>query len=159
MFLGFEKLASQSRFLLSVLGCVPIVLEEYFAPLLILTLRLWMLKVVFCAGVSRLSSLFGLFLLFLYEYSLPLLGSVLLTVLYISSNSFILALLIGLGFLSRIASFQILIVTTAVYLFYAYFVDYYPFFIIGSILILFGSGFLFVEPLCEEEKLVSPSLD
>ncbi|WP_051579564.1 DoxX family protein [Neorickettsia helminthoeca] len=136
--------------LVNILKCCLIVLEEYFVPLLILTVRLWMAKVLIDSGLSKVLGWSSTSLLFLYEYRLPLFGSVFWAVLS-TATDFVSALLIGLGFLTRLASFQMLVVTTIVYLTYNQFTEYYPWFIALSILVLFGSGFFSVDSMRKSE--------
>ncbi|KYH12502.1 hypothetical protein AS219_01670 [Neorickettsia sp. 179522] len=131
---------SKTRFFFSILRCVPVVLEEYFVPLLVLTIRLWMVGVFFYCSLSGLSSLLSRFLLALCEYKFSLLGSVLWAVLCTASD-FVSALLVGLGLLSRVASFHMLVATTIVYLSYSCLSEYFHLLVAGSVLALFGSSF------------------
>ncbi|WP_274377736.1 DoxX family membrane protein [Neorickettsia risticii] len=119
---------------------MPVVLEEYFVPLLVLTVRLWMVGVFLYCGLSRLSTLLSCSLLSLCEYKFSLLGSVLLAVLCTASDV-VSALLVSLGLLSRVASFQMLVATTIVYLSHSCLSGYFHWLVAGSVLALFGFSF------------------
>ncbi|WP_227028976.1 DoxX family membrane protein [Neorickettsia sennetsu] len=130
---------------------MPIVLEEYFVPLLVLTVRLWMAGAFVYYGLSRLSGFLYCLLFSLCEYRFSLLGSVLWAVLCTASDV-VSALLVSLGLLSRVASFQMLVATTIVYLSHSCLSGYFHWLVAGSVLALFGFSFS-QSALPSEEKI------
>lgn len=128
----------------SIANVVIMILEEYFIPLLILTIRIWIAKIFIYAGISKLLNWSGTITMFKYEYNFPLLNHVLWA--YISTaTDFISPALIVVGMLTRLAAFPMLIMTAVIQLIYLQVAEHYYWVMLLGILILFGPSKISID--------------
>lgn len=130
--------------IISIIKGLIMILEEYFLPLLILTIRLWMSRIFWNAGVSQVSGWSTTLALFQYEYQVPYLSSALAAYLT-TSTDLISPIFLSIGLFTRLAAFPMLIMTGVVHLTYLQLTESYYWAMLLSTLILFGPGKISID--------------
>jgi putative oxidoreductase len=128
----------------SIANALIMILEEYFLPLLILTIRIWIARIFIYSGISKILNWSSTITLFKYEYQFPYLNHVLWA--YISTATELISpILITIGLFTRLAAFPMLIMTAVIQLTYLQVSEHYYWVMLLGILILFGPSKISVD--------------
>jgi putative oxidoreductase len=114
-------------------------LEKYTAPILLLTIRLWMANIFFKSGLVKISNIDSTINLFEYEYALPIISPVIAAY---SSIVFELgcATLLAFGLASRLMALPLIgMALTIQFLVFQNTEHFYWIFLLSTILV-FGGG-------------------
>lgn len=129
-----------------------IVLETYFLPMLILTIRIWMAKAFLSIGVTKLLGWQSTTLLFKYEYQFPVFGYIFWAV-FSTATEIISPILIIIGLFTRIASFPMLVLTAVIEFTYIQVTEHYYWAMLIGTLILFGPSTISVDHFIRKRHL------
>ena len=130
--------------LVNVFKGLVMILEEYFLPLLILTIRLWMARIFLHAGLAQASGWSTTLALFKYEYQVPYLNPVLAAYLAMTTD-LISPIFLVIGLFTRLSAFSMLIMTSVIQLTYLQLTEHYYWGMLLSTLVLFGPGKISID--------------
>lgn len=123
---------------------IVVIMEKYFSPLLLLSIRLWMANIFFKSGQTKFSNMETTKLLFEYEYALPIISPTIAAYLATFAE-LTLPILLVFGFAARLATLKLIIMTLVIqFLVIQNHEHFYWLFLLSTIL-FYGAGPLSVD--------------
>lgn len=111
---------------------------------MILLIRLWIAKVFFLSGMTKIANWDTTLMLFEYEYSVPLLP-VALAALLATFFELVMPVLLVLGLFTRFAAAPLLVMTAVIELTYGSFSEHAYWALLLGILLTYGAGKLSLD--------------
>ena len=122
------------------------ILEKCFMPILTLLIRLWMAKIFWYSGLTKISDWQTTIALFEDVYKVPFISSQIAAYVTVSSE-LICPILLSLGFAARFAAIPLIIITAVIQFSFLYKVEHFYWMLLFSILLCYGPGFFSVDYL------------
>ena len=114
-------------------------LEIWIMSVLVLLMRLWMARIFWYSGLTKISSWESTLYLFEYEYQVPFL-SVQIAAYCATFFELVCPVFLTIGLLTRFASLPLLVMTLVIQFTYLDATDHYHWFMILSCILCYGPG-------------------
>lgn len=123
---GFEKIADKAR------------------NIVLLAMRLWMSKVFFMSGLTKIQDWKKTLMLFKYEYNTPFIDANIAAILATSAELICPAFLV-IGLFTRLSALPLLIMTAVIQITYLNHSDHYYWLMVYGILVTEGGGYFSLD--------------
>ncbi len=126
--------------------CFTYCASKYLFSLLVLFMRVWMAKIFFYSGLSKLSSWDTTLLLFKHEYMVPIIPPE-IAALMATATELTAPILLVIGFMSRLAAIPMLCMVAVIQFTYLDLIEHLYWAVLLGTIILYGPGRLSLDCL------------
>lgn len=124
--------------------------ENYGFSILLLLMRLWVAKVFFLSGLTKLYNWSATLYLFKNEYHVPLLSPELAAYLSVF-NELVFSTMIAIGLLTRFSTIPVIVMTGVIQFTYDMNIEHLYWAFILFTLLLYGPGFISIDHLLKRK--------
>lgn len=122
------------------------ILETIGLPILIFTMRFWMARIFWYSGLTKISSWDTTIALFRHEYRVPLISADLAAYMATSAE-LICPILLVVGFMTRIATIPMIIMTLVIQFTYLDLREHYYWLMLLSAILFYGPGKMSIDSI------------
>ena len=119
-------------------------LENYISPIMLLFIRLWIAKIFWYSGLTKIEDWNSTIYLFKYIYKVPIIPAE-LAAYFATSFEMICPILLLLGFATRLATLPMLAMTAVIQFTYLDLIDHRYWAMLLGIILLYGPGKISVD--------------
>ena len=129
--------------------------DKYLFSLLVLFIRVWMARIFWYSGLTKISSWQTTIYLFQYEYKVPIIP-VEVAALLSTATELTMPVFLVLGFMTRLAAVPLICMTAVIQFTYLDLVEHLYWAILLATIIFYGPGRYSIEGLirCKKRKIV-----
>ncbi len=124
-------------------------IELFLSPLLLLSIRLWMAKIFWQAGMTKITDWNSTIMLFKYEYNVPFLPPE-WAALFATSFELVCPILLVIGLMSRLATLPMLAMTVVIQFTYLDLTEHYYWGMLLLTILCCGAGRLSLDGMIKK---------
>lgn len=142
--------------LIAIYTSVTSMMERLFAPVLLFIMRLWMAKIFWQAGLTKIADWNSTVMLFQYEYKVPIIPAE-IAALFATSFEMICPVLLTIGLFSRLATLPMLAMTAVIQFTYLDLTEHYYWAMLLGIILCYGPGPISIDAVIKSKFVKNKS--